>query len=255
VKGEKVRGTFARLTENFSEPSNGKNPVSGQRRHDDDPDDKALALGTLRHIMKTLALVMAPSMPFYAEYLWGRVKNADDAESVHLASWPAKEHTDTEVLEEMKMTRDIVSLALESRAKANIKARQPLGELKVKSSKLKEEFTMLIKDEVNVKNVIFDESIAENVELDLTITPELKREGDVREFMRQVQDMRKKAGLEPSDRIILTVETSEEGEKLLGEFGNEIVKTVGADSVLYSQNDGEKVAIGDNSFTITLSKI
>ena len=168
-------------------------------------------------------------MPFYAQYLWGRVKNADDAESVHLASWPAKEHTDTEVLEEMKKTRDIVSLALESRAKANIKSRQPLSELKVKSSKLKEEFVALIKDEVNVKNVIFDESIAENVELDLTITKELKREGDVRELIRNIQEERKNRGLNPQDKIALVVDKNT--NDLITGFENDVKNVTGTKDI------------------------
>ena len=95
----------------------------------------------------------------------------------------------------MKKVRRVVSLGLEERAKAGIKVRQPLNKLKVKSEKLKDEYIILIKDEVNVKEVSFEEKTANEVELDTEITPELKEEGDLREIIRQIQDLRKKEGL------------------------------------------------------------
>ena len=89
-------------------------------------------------------------------------------------------------------------MALEQRAKAGIKVKQPIKSLKVKSEKLKikenEELLNLIKDEVNVKEIIWDKNINQEVELDVEITPELKEEGELREFIRGLQDLRKKLG-------------------------------------------------------------
>jgi len=99
--------------------------------------------------------------------------------------------------------REICSLALEKRVKAKIKVRQPLNKLKVKSQKLKVELADLIRDEVNVKEIIFDPKFKEEIELDTKITPELKEEGLVREFIRQIQEIRKKNGLVPKDKIIV----------------------------------------------------
>jgi isoleucyl-tRNA synthetase len=59
----------------------------------------------------------------------------------------------------------------------------------------------LIKDELNVKNVIFDKNIKDEIELDVEITEELKEEGMAREIARQIQQMRKEAGFMPSDKI------------------------------------------------------
>ncbi len=64
------------------------------------------------------------------------------------------------------------------------------------------EFLELIKDEVNVKEIVFDKKIKNEVELDTAINDELKEEGIVREIIRKVQDLRKKAGLLPSDTEI-----------------------------------------------------
>jgi len=79
-----------------------------------------------------------------------------------------------EIIENMKETRQIVSIGLEARAKAGIKVRQPLQAIKVKSQKLKasKEYFDLIMDEINVKEIIFDESNANEVELDTHITEE-----------------------------------------------------------------------------------
>ena len=67
------------------------------------------------------------------------------------------------------------------------------------------ELIKLIKDEVNVKEVIFDSSIEKEVELELTMTPELKEEGEVRELLRKIQDLRKEKGLVVGDMAILVV--------------------------------------------------
>ncbi|MEX2341215.1 MAG: class I tRNA ligase family protein, partial [Candidatus Paceibacterota bacterium] len=61
---------------------------SRDRLKGEDEADKKLSLITLRFVLQQLSLLMAPSMPFYADYLWGRVKADNDVESVHLAAWP-----------------------------------------------------------------------------------------------------------------------------------------------------------------------
>ena len=55
---------------------------------------------------------MAPFAPFMAEWLWQRVHRDDDPESVHLVNWCSVKEADTQILEEMKKVRDIVSLGL-----------------------------------------------------------------------------------------------------------------------------------------------
>ncbi len=198
--------------------------------------DKQAALQTLRYILKNIALLMAPVMPFYAEYLFLRVREDDDAESVHLMSWPKANIADPVVLGEMSIVREFVTLALEARTKANIKVRQPLSELKT-NIELDPEYALITAEEINVKAVTYDASLTERAALDIAITPELKREGNVRELMRSIQDARKGIGLKQEDKIILIV--SEATKELMGNFENDVIKTVGAHEVRIDQKNTE----------------
>lgn len=224
---------------------------SRDRLKGEDAEDKKLALQTLRFVLQNLSLVMAPSMPFYADYLWSRVKGESDAESVHLASWPEIVKFDPVVLGEMSLVREFVTLALEARTRANIKVRQPLAKLTI-NIELEPEYASIVADEVNIKEVVGDASLSERARLDTTITPELKQEGDARDFIRAVQDMRKQKGLEPSDRISLLVQTSDEGEQIVKNFETEIKRVVGADSIEFGDASGAEIKAGDHSFTVDL---
>jgi len=193
-------------------------------------------------------------MPFYAEYLWQQVRGKGDAESVHLAEWPEGGSLESDVTALMDRTREFVSLALELRAKAGIKVRQPLSTLTLYED-LPEEYIQLILDEVNVKKIDVDTHQIEQVVLNTEITPGLQAEGDAREFMRQVQDMRKKTGLEPQDRITLTVQTSDSGEAIITTFKDDTQKTTGAERIDFGDADGVEVVAGGHSFTVELTKV
>ena len=54
---------------------------------------------------------------------------------------------------------------------------------------------------MNVKEITFDEKIENEIELDATITDELREEGIVRDFIREIQSKRKEMGLTPKDKI------------------------------------------------------
>ena len=99
------------------------------------------------------------------------------------------------MLEEMRAVRDIVSRALEARDRAKIKVRQPLQKLTVDSLQLAEEYLALIRDEVNVKTVESGTVFA----LDTTITEELREEGIVRDFIREIQADRKEQNRKPGE--------------------------------------------------------
>jgi isoleucyl-tRNA synthetase len=76
----------------------------------------------------------------------------------------------------------------------------------------------LIREEVNVKDIIFDASIKEEVELDTEITEELKQEGMLRELTRAVQDARKKAGLTTEQKAVLIVFAGKEEKEFVQRF-------------------------------------
>ncbi len=229
---------------------------SRDRLKGDDLADKQKALSTLQFVLKEYAKLMAPSMPFFAEYLYLELKTEDEVESVHLASWPeSKLNLKIDIVDEMKQVRELVTLGLEARSRAKIVVRQPLGELTIYNQALKgnEALLELIKDELNVKHISFGgEGLDRTVFLDVTITPELKEEGDVREFTRGIQELRKQKGLNPNDKVKLLIVTTEEGQLLLKKFEEQIKRTVLASAVEYGDNDGGEILVGDFVFKVTL---
>lgn len=112
----------------------------------------------------------------------------------------------------------------------------------------------LIADEVNVKGVVCDETLATELVLDTAITPTLKAEGQVRELIRAIQDLRKKQGLTVADRPTLSVMTDAVGKKLLMEFKKDIVHTTQLkDLVLVDTGVGEKIVLDTISFELILT--
>jgi len=167
--------------------------------------EKGEAVRTLYCVLLNLIKIMAPFLPFLTEEIYQNLKTKEMPESIHLFDWPkADEGMINKKLEEyMKKTREIVALVLAERAKAGIKVRQPLPKLKIKNLglKIEKELLNLIKEEANIKEITFDPKIKNETELDTKITPKLKEEGLVREIVRNLQDMRKQAGLKPEDKI------------------------------------------------------
>ena len=162
-------------------------------------DDKAIK--NLRRVIFNLIRLMAPFAPFTTEHIYQEMKGKEN--SVHLEDWPDSKgkFTDKNLEEKMEKVREICSLALQKRVEAGIKVRQPLAKLTIPKHKLETELLNLIKDEINIQEVVFDDRLKEGVKLDTKITPELKEQGMVREFIRQVQAERKKQGLIPKDKI------------------------------------------------------
>ncbi|OHB05688.1 MAG: hypothetical protein A3A26_02290 [Candidatus Zambryskibacteria bacterium RIFCSPLOWO2_01_FULL_47_14] len=176
------------------------------------------AVGTLRGVFLEFSKLIAPIMPFIAEEIYQKVKNDKDPESVHLAEWPIPTSPcpllgkEREVLADMVETRRIVSLALEARQKANIKVRQSLSKLEIRTDALDPEYLEIIKDELNVKIVEINNALESDVSLDTALTPELIEEGKVRDAIRVVQDWRKEKGLKPGEKAEYNV--SENDRKL-----------------------------------------
>jgi len=183
---------------------------------------------TLYFVLKTISKLLAPFAPFVAEELYQKLRLENDVESVHLESWPLAEKSVADsVLIHMQEVRKIVSLGLEARSKANIKIRQPLAKLGVKTN-LPNEYLELIKDELNVKEIVENKNLTEEVSLDTTLTPELIEEGQVREIIRGIQEMRKEKNLVPKDKM--KYEASENVE-LLKKYKEQIEKTTNIEIV------------------------
>ncbi|HNW71327.1 MAG TPA: class I tRNA ligase family protein [Candidatus Paceibacterota bacterium] len=216
--------------------------------------DYGEARQTLYFVLKNLSKIIAPFAPFTAEDIWLKLKNFKDEESIHLASWPENKKVDQEIIKNMEDVRKIVSIGLEKRQKGGIPVRQPLAKMEIKNLSLDKKYLELIKDELNVKDVLENKNIETEVLLDMEITLELKEEGNYREFVRAVQDMRKKAGLTPNDNIVLFIKTQEDGEKLIKKFEKDIKKTVLASEIKFSENQGEEIKIDNLVFRIKIEK-
>lgn len=169
----------------------------------DDDKDKDNAYRTLHYVLVRLAQVIAPFAPFLAEELY---RNLTGEESVHLTDWPSVGHINELVLTDMETVREYVNQALSLRAAAKLKIRQPLASVTVPTMGQFVDFREILTEELNVKEVIEGGEL----DIDTTITDELKKEGIAREVVRFVQAARKNAGLNVDDRIKLDLQTTDE---------------------------------------------
>ena len=161
-------------------------------------------------VLITLAKAIAPFTPFMAEEIYLFVKGFASVEgikeSVHLEEWPTvKTISDISVIEKMTQTRLIVEQGLALRNKTGIKVRQPLQSISVSKDIIDSVYQEIIKDELNVKEVVTGEEVA----LDTNITEDLRVEGVVRDMIREIQSKRKELNLVPTDKINLTLKTTE----------------------------------------------
>jgi isoleucyl-tRNA synthetase len=263
-------------------------------------NDKAVAYGTLYYVLVEFAKVMSPFLPFLTEAIYRNLvagKLAGAPESVHLCAFPVarRELIDENLELTMRLVREAVAIGRALRSKYLLKTRQPLAECTViirdaDRLALVRRMEPLIREELNVKSVVFDtreehvvtisakanfkklgkalgpkmkeaagviekfsseqihalergETIPvlghavalddieirrtkhEGVEvetgsemtvaLDTTITEALKNEGLAREFINRVQNLRKEALLNVTDRIKISYEPGEKGDNLV----------------------------------------
>lgn len=214
---------------------------SRDRFKNEESEDAKFAAQTTKFVLKNLAKLMAPFTPFIAEDIFQKVRDDDESESVHLEMWPDLKKPDEKIISEMQILRDLVTRSLEERTKVGIKVRQPLSTLKVKKTDLqnKNDLLEILKDELNVKNVEFNPTQETEVVLDTKITEELQQEGNAREFIRSIQQLRKDSGLKPTDEI--SVEAPKNIESEIGNFIEEVKKSVRASEIKFSETQDIKI--------------
>ena len=228
----------------------------------DDAEDKQAALEITGYVLLELSKIMAPFMPFMAEQLWQKVSGHDFKDknrSVHLEEWPGKlriKNEELKIVEEMEMVRKIVELGLAKRDEVGIKVRQPLNQLRIKNYELKNEYENLVKEELNVKDIICKKGKGEvRVELDTKLTPKLKQEGLKRELVRFINNMRKDANLTIKDRVnIYWQSQSKEIKDVFNNFQKDILKDTLADDILEGIDSGieEKKEVKANGTDVIL---
>ena len=232
----------------------------------EDDGDKNDAYRTLHYVLVRLSYILAPFTPFLAEELYHNLTGDD--ESIHLKDWLPAGEINRAMLRDMNALRTAVNDGLSKRAAEGIKVRQPLASAKLVSTisqNTPEEVAQFLvdiaRDELNVKSVevvtgseldIPEASAQPSVVYDLNITPELKREGLMREIVRHVQSARKKAGLQVDDRIILQLTTNDDQ---LRQAINEHRATIAAETLAsFGESNGNrsKATIEGAEFDIAL---
>lgn len=204
-------------------------------------EDRLDCYATFLVVLRSLSRLLAPFIPFLTEKLWFEVGRG---ESVHLEDWPefGREYEDIELEQKMSKVRQVCTIGHSLRKEAGIKTRQPLEMIEVRGPLTRdEESAHLIKEELNVKKVFFVQKIKLGekseqkkwtvkeeekfaVALRTEITPKLKEEGICRDIIRTVQRLRKKAGLNPSQKIEILFQGDEKLTKIVGRFKEEIKK-------------------------------
>ena len=221
----------------------------------EDDGDKQAAYRTLHYVLVQLAHAMAPFTPFLAEELYQKLTGG---ESVHLRDWPKVGHVNELIVDRMAFVREVINEGLSQRAANRLKVRQPLRSVAVSGLNDRlgedlEELAPVILEELNIKELAGAGQGGEVI-LDLRVTPELKREGMMREVVRNVQSARKQAGLNVDDRIVLSLSTTDqELHKAIKEHQETILTETLAESLVFDETLAFEVSCAVDLAPLTVS--
>lgn len=198
------------------------------------------ALNILYLMLVGLAKLIAPFMPFLSEEIYLNLSSCDAnaLKSVHMTDYPVADNTVqsasvNKILGDMEVARKIASIGNAVRKETGIPIRQPLSLLRiVGTKKLQDDITNLLLDELNVKKIEFtdvyitsDDYAADwkgrkddvpstlGVYFNVKLSEDLKLEGTVREIIREIQKLRKEAGVKWDDLIEVTYPNKENYER------------------------------------------
>ncbi len=299
-------------------------------------DDKKAVYLTTYEILTGIAKLSAPFAPYISEEIY---RNLTGEESVHLAFYPVCDDSlvDAALEEKMELVRTFVYLGRSAREEANMKVRQPLSEVIIDKAYagVIGDLTELIKEELNVKNVHYEDDLTSFI--DFTLKPDFKvcgklfgknvkalatylaqcdamamvkaldngsvdvvvndetltidksmldirvsakdgfnvqtenslfilintelneeliLEGLAREVVSKVQQMRKNAGFEVTDRITITIDCDELVAKAVTEYDAYIKEETLTDDIIFSANSSEEVSnLNGHKSTIEVKKV
>jgi len=213
-------------------------------------DGDVAALATLHECLTTVTQLLAPMVPFIAEHTWQVLVRAADstaAASVHLTDFPASDASlvDTQLNEQVAMTRRVVELGRAARAESAIKIRQPLQRALISAqgwSSLPEDMKAQISDELNVLS-LEDIADADGDLVDISVKANFKSLGA--KYGKAVQDVAKL--ISAADATTLVKNLRATGAAQLGEFAIDlddlVVTEVPKSGWMVASHDGESVAL------------
>lgn len=169
--------------------------------------ERNAALSVLHKVLIIYSKLLSPIAPFMSEEIF---KNLTGEESVHLQDFPKEDKSliDENLIKDMDLIRKITEAGHARRKDAGIKLRQPLASVLYKlPEKLSDAFEKILAEELNVKKVEYQKSpkFEPEVILETKITQELKEEGEARDLIRQIQQLRKDHGLTLADKTKVIV--------------------------------------------------
>ena len=139
-------------------------------------NSKKAVYRTTYEVLVGLSQICAPIIPFTTEELY---RNLTGEKSVHLSDFPKynEEYINEEIETKMDLVRDLISLGRNVREEAKIKVRQPVSEVIIdgKNKEIIADLVELIKEELNVKEVVFKDDLSEF--MSLSVKPNFKEVG------------------------------------------------------------------------------
>jgi isoleucyl-tRNA synthetase len=159
---------------------------------------------TTAYVFERFLRAIAPIVPFHSEYLYRKLTKED---SVHLQSWPEIDevyvHPDLEA--NTAIARQICEIGHQIRKTNSWKVRHPLAKLEITieadCSTIQENIWRTVLEELNVKNVVINGKYRYPYTEVVVTDEELKREGELRDLLREIQAMRKEKGVGINEKI------------------------------------------------------
>ncbi len=213
--------------------------------------DKINAYMTLYTALVTVSKVAAPMIPFMTEEIYRNLVcsiDKDAPESVHLCDFPVADesHIDKQLEKDMDEVLKIVVMGRAARNTANIKNRQPIGQMFVKAADTLSEFYVeIIEEELNVKKVTFTDDIRNFTSY--SFKPQLKTVGP--KYGKQLGNIR--TALAEIDGNA-AMDTLKEKGALTFDFGGEEVVLTEEDLLIDTAQMEGYVSEGDNAVTVVL---
>ena len=199
---------------------------------------------TTYEVLEGLSKLIAPIASYTAEEIY---TNLTGNISVHLSDFPVcnEELIDLKLEEKMDLVRDLISIGRNVREESKIKVRQPISEILLdkKKEKVIGELTSLIKEELNVKEVIYTDDLS--TYMNFMVKPNFKEVGKI--FGKNIKEFSDKL-LELSNEDINKLENNESIKMSIDNTTYDITKDMV--DIRISSKEGFKAMVVGNNFVI-----